>query len=95
MRIPTLFNVVSLPIAVKRFLKYGEGYWCGTYPSLSHSGQTVIDGFWDSRKWIVIPEQVQIDSAMSFFGSPIHPREIIFIAQKKREPYRFPFFFTF
>ena len=47
---------------------------CGLYPSLSHSGQTVIDGFWDVWKRIGIPEQVQIDNAMSFFGSPTHPR---------------------
>ena len=47
---------------------------CGLYPSLSHSGQTVIDGFWDIWKRIGIPEQVQVDNAMSFFGSPTHPR---------------------
>lgn len=47
---------------------------CGLYPSLSHSGQTVIDGFWDVWKRIGIPEQVQVDNAMSFFGSPTHSR---------------------
>lgn len=46
----------------------------GLYPSLSHSGQTVIDSFWDIWKRIGIPEQVQVDNAMSFFGSPTHPR---------------------
>ena len=47
---------------------------CGLYPSLSNSGQTVIDGFWNIWKRIGIPDQVQIDNAMSFFGSPTHPR---------------------
>ncbi len=47
---------------------------CGLHPSLSHSGQTVIDGFWNVWKRIGIPKRVQIDNAMSFYGSPKHPR---------------------
>ena len=47
---------------------------CGLYPSLSNSGKTVIDGFWNIWKRIGIPDQVQIDNAMSFFGSPTYPR---------------------
>ena len=47
---------------------------CGLSPSFSNSGQTVIDGFWNIWKRIGIPDQVQIDNAMSFFGSPKHPR---------------------
>lgn len=47
---------------------------CGLSPSCSNSGQTVIDGFWNIWKRLGIPDQVQIDNAMSFFGSPKHPR---------------------
>ena len=47
---------------------------CGLSPSFSNSGQTVIDGFWNVWKRLGIPDQVQIDNAMSFFGSPKHPR---------------------
>jgi hypothetical protein len=47
---------------------------CGLHPSLFKSGQAVIDGFWNVWKRIGIPENVQIDNAMSFFGSPTYPR---------------------
>lgn len=39
---------------------------CGLSPSFSNAGQTVIDGFWNIWKRIGIPDQVQIDNAMSF-----------------------------
>lgn len=47
---------------------------CGLYPCLSKSGQTIQVGFWDAWKRMGIPERVQVDNAMSFFGSPTHPR---------------------
>jgi transposase InsO family protein len=47
---------------------------CGLHPSLSKSGQMVIDGLWGSWKRMGIPERIQVDNAMSFFGSPTHPR---------------------
>jgi transposase InsO family protein len=47
---------------------------CSLHPSLSKSGQMVIDGLWESWKRMGIPERIQIDNAMSFFGSPTHPR---------------------
>jgi hypothetical protein len=47
---------------------------CGLYPSLSKSGQTILDGFWGAWKRMGIPERIQVDNAMSFFGSPTHPR---------------------
>jgi len=47
---------------------------CSLHPSLSKSGQMVTDGLWDSWKRMGIPERIQIDNAMSFFGSPAHPR---------------------
>jgi putative transposase len=47
---------------------------CGLHPSLSKSGQAIINGFWDAWKRMGIPERIQVDNAMSFFGSPTHPR---------------------
>ena len=47
---------------------------CGLHPSISKSGQMILDGFWGAWKRMGIPERVQIDNAMSFFGSPTHPR---------------------
>jgi putative transposase len=47
---------------------------CGLHPSLSKSGQMILDGFWGAWQRMGIPERVQVDNAMSFFGSPTHPR---------------------
>jgi transposase InsO family protein len=47
---------------------------CGLHPSDSKAGQDVLDGFWEIWKRLGIPENIQIDNAMSFFGSPTHPR---------------------
>jgi transposase InsO family protein len=47
---------------------------CGLNPSLSKSGQSILDGFWAIWTRLGMPDQIQIDNAMSFFGSPTHPR---------------------
>jgi len=47
---------------------------CGLHPSLFKSGQMIIDGFWGAWKRMGIPERIQVDNAMSFFGSPTYPR---------------------
>jgi putative transposase len=47
---------------------------CGLYPSASKSGQAILDGFWAIWMRMGIPNHVQIDNAMSFYGSPTHPR---------------------
>jgi hypothetical protein len=47
---------------------------CGLYPSLSKAGQSILDGFWAIWMRMGIPDHIQIDNAMSFFGSPTHPR---------------------
>ncbi|MCK4535560.1 MAG: DDE-type integrase/transposase/recombinase [Desulfuromonadales bacterium] len=47
---------------------------CALSPSLSMVSQTVLDGFWATWKRIGIPERIQIDNALSFFGSRRHPR---------------------
>ena len=47
---------------------------CGLYAALSKSGQSILDGFWEIWKRLGIPVNIQVDNAMSFFGSPTHPR---------------------
>ncbi len=47
---------------------------CGLHPSHSKSGQAILEGFWGTWKRMGIPERLQVDNAMSFFGSPTHPR---------------------
>jgi transposase InsO family protein len=47
---------------------------CGLHAALSKSGQGILDGFWEIWKRLGIPVNIQVDNAMSFFGSPTHPR---------------------
>jgi putative transposase len=47
---------------------------CGLFPSLSKSGQSIIEAFWAIWKRMGIPDNIQVDNAMTFFGSPKHPR---------------------
>ncbi len=47
---------------------------CGLHPTESKAGQDILDGFWEIWKRIGIPKRIQVDNAMSFFGSPTHPR---------------------
>jgi transposase InsO family protein len=47
---------------------------CGLYASPSKAGQDVVNGVWSIWTRLGIPENIQVDNAMSFFGSPAHPR---------------------
>src|SRR3989339_88603 len=47
---------------------------CGLYTAPSKFGQSILDGFWEIWQRLGIPVNVQVDNAMSFFGSPTHPR---------------------
>jgi len=47
---------------------------CGLHSSLSKAGQEILDGFWAIWKRLGMPDNIQIDNAMTFFGSPTHPR---------------------
>jgi putative transposase len=47
---------------------------CGLYPSVSKAGQQVIAALWAIWKRLGIPDNLQVDNEMSFFGSPVHPR---------------------
>jgi putative transposase len=47
---------------------------CGLDPASSKSGQCVTDGIWAIWKRLGMPDNLQIDNASSFYGSPRHPR---------------------
>jgi putative transposase len=47
---------------------------CGLHPSVSKSGQNVIDALWEIWKRMGIPDNLQVDNELSFFGSPTYPR---------------------
>uniref|UniRef100_UPI000688C543 IS481 family transposase n=1 Tax=Desulfuromonas sp. TF TaxID=1232410 RepID=UPI000688C543 len=47
---------------------------CGLHPSATKSGQDILGGFWEIWKRLGIPERIQVDNAMYFFGSLRYPR---------------------
>ena len=47
---------------------------CGLHSSQSKAGQDVVDGVWSIWSRLGIPDNLQIDNALSFFGSPKYPR---------------------
>lgn len=47
---------------------------CGLDPAQSKSGKCVTDGIWAIWKRLGMPDNIQIDNASSFYGSPRHPR---------------------
>ncbi len=47
---------------------------CGLHSSMTKTGQDILDGLWAIWKRLGIPDNIQVDNAMSFFGSPTHPR---------------------
>mgnify|MGYP001205442254 FL=1 len=47
---------------------------CGLYPTISKAGQSILDGFWAIWMRMGIPDNIQVDNTLSFFGSPTHPR---------------------
>jgi putative transposase len=47
---------------------------CGLHPSISKSGQDILEGFWAIWTRMGMPSRIQVDNAMTFFGSPAHPR---------------------
>ena len=47
---------------------------CGLHSALTKAGQDILDGFWAIWRRLGIPDNVQVDNAMTFFGSPAHPR---------------------
>jgi transposase InsO family protein len=49
---------------------------CGLHSSLSKSGQDVLDGTLAIWSRLGIPDNLQVDNAMSFLGSPRYPRAL-------------------
>jgi putative transposase len=49
---------------------------CGLHSSFSNSGQDVLDGTWAIWSRLGIPDNLQVDNAMSFLGSPRYPRTV-------------------
>lgn len=47
---------------------------CGLYPTSSKASQPMIVGFWNIWKRLGMPNNLQIDNALSFFGSRKYPR---------------------
>jgi transposase InsO family protein len=47
---------------------------CGTSPSLNKSSKSIIDAFLAIWIRLGIPDNIQLDNAMSFYGTPAHPR---------------------
>jgi transposase InsO family protein len=47
---------------------------CGLHSLLAKAGQDVLDGLWAIWNRLGMPDNIQVDNAMSFFCSPTHPR---------------------
>ena len=47
---------------------------CGINPSWSKSGQSMIESFWAIWRRMGIPDNVQVDNEMSFYGGRRYPR---------------------
>jgi transposase InsO family protein len=47
---------------------------CCLHPSNSKASQAVVDGFWAAWMRLGIPDRIQVDNSLSFFGSRRHPR---------------------
>lgn len=59
------YSLNAIDVAINR---------CGVQPVPSRSGQNVLDAIWAVWKRMGIPDNVQVDNDMSFYGSPTHPR---------------------
>ena len=49
---------------------------CGLHSTLSKAGEDVLDGTWAIWSRLGIPDNLQVDNAMSFLGSPRYPRAL-------------------
>jgi len=47
---------------------------CGVQPTLARNGQSIFNAFWGIWKRLGIPQNLQVDNAQEFYGSPTHPR---------------------
>lgn len=47
---------------------------CAVQPVLERNAQHTIDAFWSIWRRLGMPEHLQVDNEMVFYGSPAHPR---------------------
>jgi len=47
---------------------------CGVQPSIGRDGQSVFNVFWAIWKRLGLPQNLQVDNAEEFYGSPQYPR---------------------
>jgi len=47
---------------------------CASEPLIERGGQHTVDAFWSIWKRLGMPEHLQVDNEMLFYGSPSHPR---------------------
>ncbi|MBJ6727347.1 helix-turn-helix domain-containing protein [Geomesophilobacter sediminis] len=47
---------------------------CGLHPAMSKAATDILEGFWGIWTRMGLPERIQVDNAMTFFGSYAHPR---------------------
>lgn len=47
---------------------------CGIEPLTARDGQHTIDAFWAIWRRLGLPQHLQVDNEMVFYGSPAHPR---------------------
>ena len=47
---------------------------CAVEPLTSRAAQSILDAVWAVWTRLGMPDNLQVDNEMSFFGSPIHPR---------------------
>jgi putative transposase len=47
---------------------------CGIQPAPSRSSQSILDALWAVWKRMGIPENIQVDNDMAFYGTAAHPR---------------------
>jgi hypothetical protein len=59
------YSLNAIDVAINR---------CGIQPVRFRSAQNILDGIWAIWKRLGIPDNLQADNEMSFYGSPTHPR---------------------
>jgi putative transposase len=59
------FSLNAIDVALNR---------CGVEPIPSRAAQSILDAVWAVWKRLGMPDNLQVDNEMSFFGSPTHPR---------------------
>lgn len=59
------YSLNAVDIAINR---------CGVQPTIDRSSQNILDAIWAIWHRLGLPDNIQVDNEMVFFGSPTHPR---------------------